>query len=160
MKRIFQLIKKAFNHRYIYSLQKFPPIKKDGIYILKEVGSHTCIKASAEDILQTEFIYNIDPYDLIYIMRFEEKELKEKQKFLITEEKRDASFIIQNGYSRRHIDGKELLTDHHIVKKIDPQILVKIAYMTGLKDGRKISEQIKKSEQVGTAKGQNLKVIK
>ncbi|CDH07779.1 hypothetical protein XBO1_600006 [Xenorhabdus bovienii str. oregonense] len=160
MVKIISFLKKIFETRYIYSLQKFEPIKENGFYILKELGTHTCIKAKAEDIFESDLLYNINPQDIIFIARFEEYDLREKQKFKIIEERRDLSFIIQNAYSRREINEKELLIEQNIVEKIDPTSLVRIAYMSGLKDGRKISDEISKAEKIKPSKSPNLKVIK
>ncbi|MDE9444141.1 hypothetical protein KKJ04_00580 [Xenorhabdus bovienii] len=160
MGKIISFLRKIFETRYIYSLQKFEPIKENGFYILKELGTHTCIKAKAEDIFDGDLLYNINPQDIIFIARFEEYDMREKQKFKIIEERRDLSFIIQNAYSRRQIHGKELLIEQNIVEKIDPTSLVRIAYMSGLKDGRKISDEISKAEKIKPSKSPNLKVIK
>ncbi|CAM3715942.1 hypothetical protein [Xenorhabdus thuongxuanensis] len=160
MEKIVDFFKKTFKPRYIYSLQKFEPIKENGCYILKELGTHTCIKATAEDIFDSDLLYNINPIDIIFITKFEEYEMREKQKFEIIEESRDLSFIIQNAYSRRKINGKELLMDNNIVEKLDPASLVKIAYMSGLKDGRKISDDISRAEKIKSSKHTKLKVIK
>ncbi|MDC9597533.1 hypothetical protein [Xenorhabdus anantnagensis] len=160
MSKIIDFFKKTFKPRYIYSLQKFEPIKENGFYILKELGTHTCIKATAEDIFDSELLYNINPIDIIFITRFEEYDMREKQKFEIIEERRDLSFTIQNAYSRREISGKELLIDQNIVDKLDPTNLVKIAYMSGLKDGRKISDEISRTEKIKSSNPTKLKVIK
>ncbi|MDC9588037.1 hypothetical protein PSI23_01595 [Xenorhabdus sp. XENO-10] len=160
MSKIIDFFKKTFKPRYIYSLQKFEPIKENGFYILKELGTHTCIKATAEDIFDSDLLYNINPVDIIFITRFEEYDMKEKQKFEIIEERRDLSFTIQNAYSRREISGKELLIDQNIVDKLDPTNLVKIAYMSGLKDGRKISDEISRTEKIKSSNPAKLKVIK
>ncbi|MBI6549352.1 hypothetical protein [Xenorhabdus lircayensis] len=160
MDKIIDFFKKTFRPRYIYSLQKFDPIKEKGFYILKELGTHTCIKATAEDIFESDLLYNINPADLIFITRFEEYDMREKQKFEIIEETRDLSLIIQNAYSRRQINGKELLVDQNIVEKIDPTSLVRIAYMSGLKDGRRISDEISRDEKIKSSKSARLKVIK
>ncbi|SFN35566.1 hypothetical protein [Xenorhabdus japonica] len=160
MSKIIDFFKRTFKPRYIYSLQKFEPIKENGFYILKELGTHTCIKATAEDIFDSDLLYNINPIDIIFITRFEEYDMREKQKFEIIEERRDLSFTIQNAYSRREISGKELLIDQNIVDKLDPTNLIKIAYMSGLKDGRKISDEISRTEKIKSSKSAKLKVIK
>ncbi|PHM62139.1 hypothetical protein [Xenorhabdus ishibashii] len=160
MEKIIDFFKKIFKPRYIYSLQKFEPIKENGFYILKELGTHTCIKATAEDIFDSELLYNINPIDIIFITRFEEHEMREKQKFEIIEERRDLSFTIKNSYFSRKINGKELLMDKNIVEKLDPASLIKIAYMSGLKDGRKISDEISRAEKIKSSKHTKLKVIK
>ncbi|MDC9594416.1 hypothetical protein [Xenorhabdus sp. IM139775] len=160
MVKIIDFFKKTFKPRYIYSLQKFEPVKENGFYILKELGTHTCIKATAEDIFESDLLYNINPADIIFITRFEEYDMRKKQKFEIVEERRDLSFTIQNAYSCRKINEKELLTDQNIVEKLDPTSLVRIAYMSGLKDGRRISDEILKSEKIKSSKTAKLKVIK
>ncbi|AOM41500.1 hypothetical protein [Xenorhabdus hominickii] len=160
MDKIIDFFKKTFKPRYIYSLQKFDPIKENGFYILKELGTHTCIKATAEDIFESDFLYNINPADIIFITRFEENDMRKKQRFEIIEERRDLIFTIQNHYSRRQVNGKELLIDKNIVEKLDPSSLVRIAYMSGLKDGRKISDEISRSEKIKSSKTTKLKVIK
>ncbi|WP_338883586.1 MULTISPECIES: hypothetical protein [Xenorhabdus] len=160
MVKIIDFFKRTFKPRYIYSLQKFEPVKENGFYILKESGTHTCIKATAEDIFESDLLYNINPADIIFITKFEEYDMREKQKFEVVEERRDLSFTIQNAYSIRKINGKELLADQNIIEKLDPTILVRIAYMSGLKDGRKISDEISKTEKIKAAKFTKLKVIK
>ncbi|PHM27781.1 hypothetical protein [Xenorhabdus budapestensis] len=160
MNKIIDFFRSIFKPRYIYNLQRFEPIKENGFYILKELGTHTCIKARAEDIFESDLLYNINPYDIIFIAKFEEHDLKEKQKFKIIEENRDLSFTIQNEYSRRTINGKELLSEQNIIEKLDPASLIRIAYISGLKDGRKISDEISKSEKIKSSKSANLKVIK
>ncbi|OTA17939.1 hypothetical protein Xvie_00617 [Xenorhabdus vietnamensis] len=160
MSKIIDFFKKTFKPRYIYSLQRFEPIKDNGFYILKELGTHTCIKATVEDIFDSELLYNINPADIIFITQFEEYDMREKQKFEIIEERRDLSFTIQNAYYRREISGKELLIDQDIVDKLDPTSLVRIAYMSGLKDGRKISDEISRAEKIKSSNPTKLKVIK
>ncbi|MBD2809809.1 hypothetical protein ID853_02645 [Xenorhabdus sp. Vera] len=160
MGKIIDFFKKTFKPRYIYSLQKFEPIKENGFYILKELGTHTCLKVTAKDIFESDLLYNINPADIIFITLFEENDMKEKQKFEIVEERRDLLFTIQNAYSRRQVNGKEILVDKNIVEKLDPTSLVKIAYMSGLKDGRKISDEISKAEKIKSSKSAKLKVIK
>ncbi|WP_426577168.1 hypothetical protein ACP179_02585 [Xenorhabdus stockiae] len=160
MIKIIDFFRKAFKPRYIYNLQKFDPIKDNGFYILKELGTHTCIRVRTEDIFKNDLIYNINPYDIIFITKFEENEIKEKQKLKIIEENRDLCFTLQNEYSCRTINGKEILSDQNIVEKLDSTSLIRIAYTYGLKDGRKISDEIFKVEKIKSSKPANLKVIK
>ena len=88
MKGIIRFFANVFKPKYTYSLQKIPPVKENGFYMLKETGSHSCIQAKADEILNTDFIYNIDPHDIMYIIKFEEAEAMESRKYKIIEERR------------------------------------------------------------------------
>lgn len=158
--RLIQFFKTLLTIRYIYCLQKFEPIKENGCYILKEFGTHTCIKVTAEDIFQTDLLHSINPDDIIFITRFEERELQEKQRFHLVEERRDFSFVVKNAWSRRQLGGRELLKDSTIVEHLDPTSLVRIAWTAGMKDGRKLSEAIRYTEKTRVPKKPQLEIIK
>lgn len=160
MDRIINFLKNIFQPRYIYNLQRFEPIKENEFYILKELGTHTCIKATAEDIFKSDLLYYTNPNDIIYIAKIEEHNIREKQKFKIIEENRDLSFTIQNAYFRKQFTAREILEDQSISEQIDPISLVKIAYSAGLRDGRKISNDIARKEKINSSKNTELKVVK
>lgn len=89
---LFDKIKHIFNPQYSYTLD-YSAINIDtGIYTFKEYGTHSYIKKSYKQIIESNFIYLINPKDIIYISKIEEKK-QCKMIFILSLKKEEMVFI-------------------------------------------------------------------
>ncbi|MEN3262742.1 MULTISPECIES: hypothetical protein [unclassified Sodalis] len=156
----FDKIKHIFNPKYSYTLDYSAINIKTGIYTFKEYGTHSYIKKSYKQIIESNFIYLINPKDIIYISKIEEKKAMQNDIYFITEERRDGIYKISNNTDMLLISGKDILKNNELINKINNGDMSKIAYLEGIHAGREISEALMKKTPLKMKKNNILQIIK
>lgn len=145
MKFITTFLDKIKTPRYQLSLDSYSYNINLGVilYRFKVYGDPTFVKFTYSDIQSnTNILYDINPLDLIKIIK-EEYILSEKKLSLnIIEIRRDNKYKISGEFETKVLSGDEICENILIMKRINHLDLYKIAYSTGFKHGRQLGKEI------------------
>ncbi|WP_041867194.1 hypothetical protein [Sodalis glossinidius] len=158
--RFLDAVKQIFNPKHIYTLDYNAIDNDTEIYTFKEYGTHSYVKKSYRQILETNFIYLINPKDILYISKLEEKKAMFDDVYFIHEERRKGVYKLSNATDTLLLSGKEVIKNRELIDKIDNNDVAKIAYLTGVHAGRKISEMLSQKTPLKKKTDKSFKIIK
>lgn len=142
--KITIFIKKIFTPCYLFTLDRSIERTSDGYWLFKEFGTHTFVKKRWNQLVEGDFLRHVNPKDIAHIAETESKLKIESSKYTILEEKRNCTWTLKNGINSISISGIEFVRNRDIVDKTDSLDATKIAFYTGIKEGRELSAQSKK----------------
>lgn len=149
---IFMIFKKIYSPCHLYTLDRSVNRTSDGYWLFKEFGTHTFVKKNWGQLVEGDFLRHVNPKDISFIAEVESKMKIESAKLSISEERRSCIWTLKNGIDSISISGKEFLKNRELVDKTDSLDATKIAFYTGVKEGREISASLKKTKKEVTKK--------
>lgn len=158
--RFLDAVKQIFNPKHIYTLDYTSIDNDTKLYTFKEYGTHSYVKKSYHQILETNFIYLINPKDILYISKLEEKKAMFDDVYFIHEERREGIYKLSNATDTLLLSGNEVIKNRELIDKIDNNDVAKIAYLTGVHTGRKISEMLSQKTPLKKKAEKSFKLIK
>lgn len=158
--RIIKFIKKIFTPCHLYTLDYSVDRTRDGHWIFKEFGTHTYVKKNWEQLVEGDFLGHVNPKDIAYIAEIEAKIKFSSLKLSIHEEKRNCMWVLKNGLDSISISGKDFLKNRELIDKTESLDATKIAYHTGIKEGREISASLSKMKEPPSPQKNVLTLIK
>jgi hypothetical protein len=139
---IFKAIKKVFSPSYTYTLDMKISNSGETGWIFKEFGTHTYVKKTWIQLLEGDFLREVNPKDIATIAEAEARKKVTGNRFSIIEENRNGVWTLENRDRKITVTGKEFLKNKELISNIKTVDATRIAYYTGLRKGREISETL------------------
>lgn len=158
--KIIKYIKQLYSPCYMYTLDRSVHRTVDGLWLFKEFGTHTYVKKSWKQLIDGNFLRDVNPKDIAFIAETESKIKLTLCKLSIKEENRHCSWILENDDSKIAITGDIFIKSREIIDKTDTLDATRIAYYTGIRKGREISASLSLRKQDNTINKSTLKLIK
>lgn len=148
----------AFSPSYLYTLDKSLIHETTNFWIFKEFGTHTYIVKTWKQLQDGNLLCVINPKDISYIAQIEARKEIEHTYLRISEEMRGGIYILSNGYERLSVTGYDFLKDEALVRKMEHQDIIRIAYRTGVEKGRQISNIV--TEKMASSESKESDILK
>ncbi|SMG55553.1 hypothetical protein [Cedecea sp. NFIX57] len=140
--KILRNIKKLYTPFYFYTLDHSVGRTSEGLWLFKEFGTHTFVKKSWNQLVDGDFLRQVNPKDIALIAETECKLKLDSSKLVISEEKRNCLWTIENEHISISISGNEFIRNKELIDKTETLDATRIAYYTGIKKGREISTSL------------------
>lgn len=142
IKNLWLFCKKCFTPTYSYTLDNTIDYTNVDYWLFKEYGTHTFVKKYWRDLVNSDFLQQVNPRDIAFIAEAEAIKKHKYHRFTIIEEKRSGLWTLTRGEHQITMSGKEFIRDRELIDNTDALDASKIAYQTGIQQGREISIKI------------------
>jgi hypothetical protein len=156
----FKAIKKVFSPTYTYTLDMKIGNSGEAGWVFKEFGTHTYVKKTWVQLLDGDFLREVNPKDIAIIAEAEARKKVTGNRLSIIEENRNGVWTLENRDRKITVTGKEFLKDKELISNINTVDATRIAYYTGLRKGREISETLMRSKLPESKIKQKLRLVK
>lgn len=139
---IFHQLKKIYSPSYSYTLDLSFENTKEKIWTFKEFGTHTYVRKTWDQLKDSDFLKEVNPKDICYIIENEIKRKEVEKTYHISEESRNNKWTLTKGEVKINVSGYDFVKDKNLIAHTGSIDAVKIAYLTGFFKGRESSAQI------------------
>ncbi|WP_387466829.1 hypothetical protein [Photorhabdus sp. RM323S] len=157
---IFKAIQRIFSPDYIYTIDKSINYKTENYWFFKEFGTQTYVKKTYEQLINSDFFREVNPKDIAFIAETEARKKLIDTKLSISEETRCGVYTITNGNNEITVTGKEFMKDRELIDNTAGVDATRIAFYTGLRKGREISNKLAQQKPSDHKFNQPLKLVK